>query len=166
MYVNTDKSAGAVADFGTVQTQQTYLPKGTDWYDFWNNEKYTGGQTVERETPIDIIPVYVKSGTILPIGPDVQYATEKNWDDMVINIYPGADGSFTLYEDEFDNYNYEQGAFSKIYFSWNNAHRKLTISKRNGAYEGLIINRKFTIILPDGTQREVDYNGKKLIIRF
>ncbi|HLP17023.1 MAG TPA: glycoside hydrolase family 31 protein, partial [Bacteroidota bacterium] len=103
-----------VEDFTKVKKDELYLPKGAVWYDFWTGEKHAGGATVAKETPIDILPLYVKAGSILPIGPNVQYATEKKWDQLQLRVYPGADGEFTLYEDEFDNYNYEKGKYSTI----------------------------------------------------
>ena len=81
-------------------------------------------------------------------------------------MYAGANGNFILYEDEFDNYNYEKGAYTEIPISWNNASRKLTIGARKGAYEGMLENRKFTVTLQDGTQKSVDYNGKAVSVRF
>ena len=114
-------------DFSTIKSRELYLPKGTDWFDFWTGEKLTGGQTVDKETPLDIIPLYVKAGSILPVGPKVQYATEKKWDNLEIRVYEGANGEFTLYEDENDNYNYEKGLYSTITFTWNDAKKVLTI---------------------------------------
>ena len=154
-----------VSDFSIVKSQQVYLPKGTDWYDFWTNEKFSGGQTIQKQTPLDILPLYVKAGTILPLGPDVQFATEKKWDHLEIMIYPGADATFTLYEDEFDNYNYEKGAYSEITFAWNNASRKLTIGAINGAYPGMLEKRTFIVTLPDGTKKTLDYTGKKIEVK-
>ena len=91
-----------------VTEWSVYLPQGADWWDFWSNEKQQGGQTLNRCVSKEILPVYVKAGSILPFGPKVQYSAEKNWDNLEIRIYPGADGTFTLYEDENDNYNYEK----------------------------------------------------------
>jgi alpha-D-xyloside xylohydrolase len=163
-------------DFSTVGTRELYLPARTDWYDFWTGEKYQGGQTLRRETPVDIILLYVRAGTILPVGPKVRYATEKRWDDLEIRIYEGADGSFTLYEDENDNYNYEKGIYSTVYFSWNNAKKTLTISDRKGSFPGMLTERKFKIILVGknkgtGTEiakqldKEITYSGKEIIIK-
>lgn len=87
---------------------KVYLPKGSQWIDFWTNETVAGGQEIQRECPVDILPLYIKAGSILPLGPKVQYATEKKWDNLDICVYPGANGEFVLYEDEFDNYNYER----------------------------------------------------------
>lgn len=124
-----------------------YLPQGNLWYDFWDNAVYDGGQSVQRLCPIDIIPVYVKAGTILPFGPEVQYSNEKAWDDLEIRVYPGADGTFTLYEDEGDNYNYEKGRFTEIQFAWDNASRTLSIAPRKGSYKGMLQDRTFRIVL-------------------
>jgi len=134
-------------DFSTLKSRELYLPKGTDWYDFWTGEKVTGGQTLSKETPIDIIPLYVKAGTILPIGPKVQYATEKKWDNLEIRVFEGANGEFTLYEDENDNYNYEKGLYSTIRFRWNNARHTLIIGKRQGDFPEMLKERVFHIFL-------------------
>lgn len=148
----------------------TYLPKGTKWYDFWDNQIYEGGQNVMKPCPINIIPVYVKAGTILPVGPDVQYSSEKKWDNLTIHVYPGADGSFTLYEDEGDNYNYEKGKFSEIVFSWDEASHRLTIGNRKGSYNGMLKNRTFNIVLvsADGESskqgKSIRYDGKSVTV--
>ena len=134
-------------DFGAVKSKQTYLPKSADWYDFWTAEKFAGGQKVSKQTPLDIIPVYVKAGSILPFGPKVQYAAEKKWDDLEIGVYPGANGDFTLYEDENDNYNYEKGKYSEIKFHWDDKKHTLTIADRIGSFDGMIGDRKFNIVV-------------------
>ena len=151
---------------------EVYLPKGNKWYDFWSNSLHEGGQDIQFICPIDIMPVFIKAGTILPFGPDVQYSSEKSWDELEIRIYPGADGTFTLYEDEGDNYNYEKGKFSEIRFSWNENARTLTIADRKGNYKGMPEKRKFNIVLVgpesgDGSQpmrpvKSIEYSGKAL----
>ena len=153
-------------DFMETKSTKIYLPAGTLWYDFWTNEKHEGGKEITKETTLDVIPLYVKAGSIIPVGPQVQYATEKPWDHLELKVYAGANGNFILYEDEFDNYNYEKGAYTEIPISWNNASRKLTIGARKGAYEGMLKNRKFTVTLQDGTQKNVDYNGKAISVKF
>jgi alpha-D-xyloside xylohydrolase len=163
-------------DFSTLKSRELYLPKGTDWYDFWTGEKFTGGQTIKKEAPIDIIPLFVKAGSILPVGPKVQFATEKKWDNLEIRIYEGANGEYTLYEDENDNYNYEKGVYSTITFSWDDALKVLTINDRKGAFPGMLSGRKFNIVkvsTGDGTgmdavkkfNKVVDYTGMKLIVK-
>ena len=154
-----------VSDFSTVKTTKVYLPSGTLWYDFWTNETFEGGQTIQKETPLDILPLYVRAGSIISRGPKVQYATEKSWDNLQIDVYPGADGTFCLYEDEFDNYNYEKGARSEITFTWNDARRTLTIGACKGEYEGMITNRLFVVKTVDGQQKYVVYDGRKVTVK-
>ena len=153
-------------DFTKKHETSIYLPAGATWYDFWNGTKHKGGETITRETTIDLIPLYIKAGSILPIGPEVQYAEEKAWDNLELRVYPGANGSFTLYEDEFDNYNYEKGAYTEIPMTWNDKARKLTIGKRIGSYEGMLKERTFTVVTPDGKKKSVKYNGKSVSVSF
>ena len=155
-----------VADFTGKKSTELYLPASTVWYDFWTNEKMEGGREITRETTLDLIPLYIKAGSIVPFGPDVQYATEKPWDNLVLRVYPGADGSFVLYEDEFDNYNYEKGAYTEIPMSWDDSSRRLTLGTRKGEYKGMLQSRGFTVVLPDGRQKSVSYNGKKVSVKF
>lgn len=136
----------AMADFRQVKTQQVYLPQGCNWVDFWTGEKQAGGQELTREVPIDLIPLYVKSGSILPLASVVHYAEEKRWDDLEIRIYPGANGEFILYEDENDNYNYEKGTYATITFSWNDKKRELTIGECKGDFPGMLQRRNFRIV--------------------
>ena len=147
-------------DWSVPKTTQKYLPKGTDWYDFWTGKRYAGGQNVMLETTLNRVPMFVRAGSIVPLGPVMQHVGEKQWDNLELRVYPGADAFFTLYEDECDNYNYEKGVYSTIPISWNERSRTLTIGERKGSYPGMIEERKFTIITPDGRQRMVDYNGK------
>ncbi|WP_316834186.1 TIM-barrel domain-containing protein [Pedobacter nutrimenti] len=135
-----------VTEKGT-RMQKVYLPSGTTWYDFWTNEKTEGGKTVSKATPIDILPLYVKAGSILPFGQKVQYAEEKKWDELEIRIYPGTNGSFTLYEDENNSYNYEKGIYSTIGFKWSEKDSILTIGDRKGDFPGMLQNRTFKIVL-------------------
>jgi alpha-D-xyloside xylohydrolase len=161
-----ENSGKTAVDFTAEKSRNVYLPAGTDWYDFWANEKVNGGQEILKKTTIDMIPLYIKAGAIIPIGPKVQFAAEKNWDNLEIKVYPGANGSFTLYEDEFDTYNYEKGLYSEIEFVWNDASNKLIISNRKGQYKGMLLNRKFTIVLPTGLKKVVNYSGKKIEVKF
>ena len=151
-------------DWTVTKTVTKYLPKGAIWYDFWTNRCYRGGQNVMLETALNRVPMFVRAGSILPLGPEMQYVGEKSWDSLELRVYPGADGSFTLYEDEGDSYNYEKGAYTTITFQWNNKVRTLTIGDRQGRYEGMLQNRQFTVVLPDGSSRQVDYNGNKITI--
>lgn len=157
-----------------VETWETYLPMGNDWWDFWDNRRIAGGNTDIRKVPANIVPLYVRAGAIIPFGPDVQYSTQKRWDDIEVRVYPGADGEFTLYEDEFDNYNYEKGASSTVTFRWNDADRTLTVDDRQGSYPGMIKNRKFRVTLvgedcapgnkPATVTKSVSYNGRRTVV--
>ena len=97
--------------------------------------------------PIDVMPIYVRAGSILPLSPVMQYATEKRWDKLEIRVYPGTDGEFVLYEDENDNYNYEKGMYSTIRFRWDEQNRTLVIGERKGEFPGMLKNRQFDIVL-------------------
>ena len=160
----TDKVTNV--DWTATKATKKYLPKGTTWYDFWTNQKYKGGQDVELQTTFDQVPMFVRAGSILPLAPEMQYVGEKSWDELEIRIYPGANGTFTLYEDEGDNYNYEKGKYATITFSWNDAKRTLTIDAQNGAYDGMLHQRKFNIVLTDGTSKVVEYQGQETSVKF
>ncbi|MBR0263386.1 MAG: DUF5110 domain-containing protein [Prevotella sp.] len=154
------------ADFATSKSVVKYLPKGALWYDFWTNKQYKGGQNVTLETALNRVPMFLRAGSILPLGPEMQYVGEKAWDNLELRLYPGADGSFTLYEDEGDSYNYEKGVYTTIQMRWNDKTRTLTIGTRQGQYPGMLTSRQFTIVLPDGTTKTVDYTGSELNISF
>ena len=162
---NSDGGTVGHVDFTATKIAVKYLPKGATWYDFWTNKQYKGGQRVTIETVLDRVPMFVRAGSILPLGPEMQWVGEKSWDNLELRIYPGADGSFTLYEDEGDSYNYEKGAYSVIQFSWNEKTRTLTIGDRQGSYPGMLQNRQFTVVLPDGKQQTVRYDGTKQTVR-
>ena len=150
---------GRSVDWSVSKSVVKYLPKGALWYDFWTNKTYKGGQNITFETSFDRVPMFIRAGSILPLGPEMQYVGEKAWDNLEIRVYPGADGDFTLYEDEGDGYNYEKGIYTTITFHWNNKSRTLTIGNRKGEYPGMLKTRRFTIVLPDGTTTTIDYDG-------
>ena len=114
-----------------------YLPKGSGWYDFWTNQYYEGGQTVKAEAPIDRSPIFVRAGTVLPVAEGLQYAEQKPEKPLKLLVYPGADGTFKLYEDEGDGYGYEDGAYAATAFFWNDRMRTLEIVSREGNYPGI-----------------------------
>jgi alpha-D-xyloside xylohydrolase len=154
--------------FTQAKSSKVYLPEGTAWYDFWTNEKINGGQEIVKATTIDEIPLYIKSGSIVPFGPQVQYATEKKWDNLEIRVYPGSNGEFALHEDENDNYNYEKGVYSTITFTWNDAKKSLTINDRKGSFPGMLTTRKFNVlVVVDGkkSSKAVTYSGKKIVVK-
>ena len=138
-------------------SRQVYLPsphtsgsaQTTLWYDFWTGQSVKGGQTIIRQTPADIMPLYIPAGTILPWGPEVQYSNEKPWDNLEIRVYAGADGSFTLYEDAFDGYGYKQGEYTEIPFCWDEQKQTLTIGDRRGEFKGMLQQRTFRIVRVD-----------------
>ena len=131
---------------GKEKTRTLYLPK-TKWYNFWTGETLNGGQTITVPAPINSMPLYVKAGSIIPMGPLTEYATEKPNDTIELRIYPGADGAFTFYEDENDNYNYEKGQYSTFTIKWDDKNKKLTISDIKGKFNGMLKNRLFNVVL-------------------
>jgi alpha-D-xyloside xylohydrolase len=151
-----------------------YLP-AAKWYDFWTGSTIQGGRALDAPSPIDRLPLYVRAGSILPLGPDVAYAAEKSANPIEVRVYRGANGAFTLYEDENDTYNYEKGAYSTILFSWDDATRTLTIGDRTGSFPGMLENRAFRVVfvnenhgtgggLTENADRTVRYSGKKISV--
>jgi len=164
-----------ITEAGATQ-RDVYLPKSTDWYDYWTGKRIKGGQTIKANAPLDQIPLYIKAGSIVPMGPVVQHSAESNNQELEIRIYEGANGEFTLYEDEGDNYNYEKGQYATITFTWNDAKKTLTIADRSGSFAGMLADRKFNLVLVDSTDgkgmdtsekpnKVVDYKGKKISVK-
>lgn len=129
-----------------ARTRQVYLPTGFDWYDLKSGQHYNGGQIIQADAPYTNIPLFVKAGSILPCGPAIQYTDEKAADPIRLFVYTGADGTFTLYEDENVNYNYEQGQFAMIPLSYREKNRTLAIGKRQGEFAGMLATRTFEIV--------------------
>ena len=136
--VNPVTEAGA-------NTRRVYLPK-VKWYDFWRGTTVEGGQEITADAPLDHLPLYIRAGSILPMGPDVEWSTQKPADPIELRVYRGADGSFTLYEDENDTYNYEKGSYATIPFTWNDSSMTLTIGERKGQFPGMQTSRAFRIV--------------------
>jgi len=126
--------------------RNVYLPGTQDWYDFWTGKRTTGGQTLKTEAPLERIPIYVRAGSIVPMGPELQYAAEKPADPIELRVYRGKNGTFKLYEDEGDSYSYEQGAYAIIPISWNDSTQTLSIGQRQGSFPGMLANRTFAIV--------------------
>jgi len=126
--------------------RSVYLPASPAWYDFWSGARVEGGRDVQAEAPLDRIPLYVRAGSILPLGPEIEYADEKA-DPIELRIYPGADGDFDLYEDEGDNYNYETGAHAVITIHWDDRGRLLTLKPREGSFPGMPQKHTFHVVL-------------------
>ena len=155
-------------------SRRLYLPDA-GWYDFWTGKLAKGGQSMEAAAPIERIPLFVRAGSILPLGPDIEYASEKSADPLEVRVYRGADGNFTLYEDEGDSYNYEKGAHSTIPFSWDNSSQSLTIGDRTGSFPAMTESRSLHIVfvseghgagggLTANPDKTVTYSGKKLVV--
>ncbi|MFO8019831.1 MAG: glycoside hydrolase family 31 protein [Promethearchaeia archaeon] len=153
--------------------RSVYLPEGNKWYDFWTGKQYEGGRTIEADAPINIIPLFIREGSIIPINPEMQYSTEKPADPLEIRIYRGENCSFLLYEDENDNYNYEKGLFSTIKFNWNDDEDRLKIESRKGEFPRMLEKRTFRIIFVEkgkGAGLEdiakfddlIEYTGEKI----
>ena len=156
---------GFKVDWSQAKTYEVYLPKA-QWYDFWTNARIEGGKTIKADAPISHSPLYVRAGSIIPLCmADVKNARVSDWQNLDINVYPGADGEFTLYEDEGDNYNYEKGQYSTITFKWNDKAHTLTIGRRTGSFEGMHTNRQFHVNVIGGTQKTVMYNGKNVSVK-
>lgn len=145
----------------------TRLPAGNGWYDFWTNEFHPGGRNAVRECPLDILPLYVRAGSILPFGPEVQYATEKPDAPCELRIYPGKDASFTMYEDDNETYAYESGKHATVDLSWDDGRRVLKIGERKGTFPGMTSNRVFKIRLmtEPGKEHSIPYQGSTLKVQ-
>lgn len=154
-----------LTDFTHSKNMEVYLPASTRWYNFWTNEAIEGGQKLVISTTLNRIPLFVRAGSIVPCGPDVQYTGEKKWDNLTLCVYPGENGNFTLYEDEGDNYNYENGAYTEIPMNWDNASRILTVGARKGEYNGMLQKRQFIVKAIDGNSKTVTYTGKKIRVK-
>ncbi len=128
-----------------AKTRRLYLPKAM-WYDFWSGQMQNGGQRIEASAPLQRIPLYVPAGSIIPLGPDLQYAAEKPADPIELRVYRGANGDFTLYEDENDTYDYEKGVYATIPIHWDDASQTLSIGERKGKFPGMLESRTFQIV--------------------
>jgi len=151
-----------------------YLP-AAGWYNFWTGALTKGGQAIDTPAPLERLPLFVRAGAILPLGPELQYAAEKAADPLEIRVYRGADGDFTLYEDENDTYNYETGAYATIGFHWDNDKQRLTIGERKGAFPGMLKDRTFRVVfvrdghgigggITETADKNVPYSGKAISV--
>lgn len=158
------------------RSREVYLPKGTGWYDLYKGSYTEGGQRITADAPYERMPVFVKAGSILPFGPDLQYTAEKPADSITLYVYTGANGNFTLYEDEGTNYDYEKGAFANISFVYTEATKTLTIGSRKGSFNGMLQSRKFKIVWVSKNKsvgidtappvvNSVDYSGEAITIK-
>ncbi len=157
------------------ETRLVYLPEGTLWYDFWTGSRYEGGQSIIAAAGLETMPLYIRGGSIVPMGPVIQHTGEKPDVPVELRLYPGADGEFTLYEDEGDNYNYEKGAFSCIHMKWKDSAKELVFGERVGSFPGMDEKKTFRVILvsegsgtgleeAEQANRIVEYTGKEVTI--
>jgi alpha-D-xyloside xylohydrolase len=155
--------------------RQLYLPDA-NWYDFWSGTSTQGGRVVEAAAPLDRIPLYVRAGSILPLGPEMEWSTEKPADPIELRVYRGADGDFTLYEDENDNYNYEKGVHATIPIHWDDSKNLLTIGDRKGEFPGMLQKRTFRVVVvrenhgtgigpSDEPDKIVQYSGQRIEVK-
>ena len=135
-------------------SREVYLPKQKGWYDFYTGAYHAGGQTIVADAPYDKIPVFIPEGAILPIGPEMQWSDEKKPELIDLYVYAGKDGSYTLYEDEGTNYNYEKGKYAVIDFKYDDARKQVTIGARKGSFDGMLQKRRFNIILVDQKKKQ------------
>ncbi len=158
-----------------AKNREVYFPEGATWYDFYTGAAVNGGQLLNVAAPYERIPLYARSGSIIPFGPAMQWSAEKPADLIDLYVYEGENGEFTLYEDEGLNYNYEKGQYAMIPFKWDNAASTLTIGDREGEFPGMLSSRRFNIVKvsPDnrvGYSRsnkgiEVTYDGKAQTVK-
>ena len=158
-------------------SRNVYLPKQKGWYDFYTGEYYAGGQTIVADAPYDKIPVFIPEGAILPVGPEMQWSDEKKPELIDLYVYAGKDGSYTLYEDEGTNYNYEKGKYAVIDFKYDDALKLVTIGARKGSFDGMLQKRRFNIILVDQKKQQgvnlakspkgkvVKYSGQAITVK-
>ena len=153
------------------------LPKQKGWYDFYTGKHYAGGQTIVADAPYDKIPVFVPEGSILPVGPEMEWSDQKKAELIDLYVYAGKDGSYTLYEDEGTNYNYEKGKYAMIDFKYNDAQKTVTIAARKGSFDGMLQKRRFNIVLVSDNNQQgislakapkgkmVKYAGKAVTVK-
>jgi alpha-D-xyloside xylohydrolase len=144
-----------------ARSRDVYLPAGSNWYDFYTGKPYQGGQTIKADAPLDRMPLFVRAGAIVPVGPAIQYTNEKPDAPITLFVYTGANGTFSMYKDQGTTYDYEHGAFARVPFSYDEASATLTIGKREGSYPGMPAERTFNIRWIAGpTPTATDFEAK------
>ena len=155
-------------------TRRLYLPHAK-WYDFWTGSSIDGGNMVDAAAPLDHMPLYIRAGSIVPMGPELEWSTQKPEDPTEVRVYRGADGNFTIYEDENDSYNYEKGGYTTIPLHWDDAKRSLTIGERHGQFPGMLQSRTFRVTFvrenhgvgvdaTENADKVVTYSGKEIAV--
>jgi len=143
-----------------ARNREVYFPAATDWYDLYSGKYIDGGQKISVDAPYERMPLFVKEGSIVPFGPEIQYTGEKQADEITLYVYTGKDAEFTLYEDEGVNYNYEKGAYNTIQFKYAEQTGKLTIGDATGSFDGMLKSRKFNVVWV-GKQKPVAFDLSK-----
>ena len=154
--------------------RSVYLPQAK-WYDFWSGSSVNGGLAIDCPAPLERLPLYVRAGSIVPLGPDEEWSTEKPADPIELRIYRGADADFNLYEDENDTYDYEKGMYATIPLHWDEAKQTLTIGDRKGEFPGMLQTRTFRVVIvaenhgvgvepTEATDKIVTYSGKAITV--
>ena len=138
-----------VTEYG-ARTADVYLPAGTGWIDFHTGARHAGGQTITAAAPLERMPVFVRAGSILPVGPDVQYSGEDPQGDLTLFVYTGADGRFELYEDDGTSYGYLRGERALIPLEYDDEAGTLSIGARDGSFDGMAAERRFHVRWIDG----------------
>jgi len=158
-----------------ARSRPVYLPSGTRWYDFWTGEALSGGRTIEAPAPYERLPLYVRAGSIVPFGPELQYTDEKSADPLVLWVYEGADGRFELYEDAGVDNGYEEGAFATIPLRWQEKERRLVLGERKGSFPGMLEERDVQVVFVSASEpfgftpesrvtRSVRYTGREVVV--
>jgi len=144
-----------------ARSRSVYLPQHEGgWHDFWTGALVKGGQTIDANAPYDAIPIFVKAGSIIPTGPELQYTGEKAADPMTLLVYPGADGDFSFYEDNGADYSHEKGAFTRIPMHWDENARTLTIGERTGSFKGMLKARTFNVVISNTNSPASHFDSK------
>lgn len=149
--------------YPNAKNRDVYLPNGKDWYDFYTGECYKGGQAISVDTPLNKIPLFVPGGSIIPMGPALQYVSELSNAPTTLRIFGGSDGEFVLYEDEGDGYGYENGEYVLYNIKWNDKSKELTIDGREGNYPNMPETKQFSVVLPNGDEKAVVTNGSEKV---
>ncbi len=147
-----------------ANSRKIYLPRGV-WYDFWTRERLEGGREFMRPVDLETIPLYVRAGTILPLGPVKQYTGEQVDQPLSVSIYPGADASFLLYEDDGRSFNYRKGEWMGVHLTWNDAQRTLTLSLALGSRLLPPLQRNLEVKLLDA-EKHIMFDGRPIKVRF
>jgi alpha-D-xyloside xylohydrolase len=159
-----------------ARSRPVYLPAGAQWYDFYTGRRHAGGQTIEAAAPLARMPLFVRAGSIVPVGPAIQYTDEKPDAPLTLLVYTGADGAFTLYDDQGTTYDYEHGAYAQIPITYDDRTHTLTIGARRGSYPDMPAQREFRVRWIDGptpiatdfdvaADQSVEYSGQRVVLR-